>query len=646
MKSLIERGCDEFERAWRDGRRESMEPLLEQCTGDERNKLLYKLVCLEIKLLTAEGKTPHPGDYHVRFPGETTIINAAFTATASSNGTSTESQVAPDPFATTDSPVDGPASTARLSDRDQLVATRQIGRYTVLGQLGRGGQADVFRAVHPTLPIEVAIKLTHATLDDKTRDKLREEAHILCDLDHPNIARVRDFDFTDGWPFMVLDFIRGRSLAQVADVEPFSPQAAATMVAKLAGAIGYANSQGVIHRDLKPENVVIGADGEPKIIDFGMSRLRSGIGGEPSDADEVSGTLSYMAPEQAVGITSKIDHRVDVFALGAILYRLLVGKPPYPRLELIQLLQQVREGKWDTGSLDAAPIPLELREICRRAMHVDPAQRYGNGESLADALSAFIADNAAENPTQPTFVGQLAPAIAIAVLTVPLIAFGAYYFSGPSGSLSENPNSSSSTPAVALVPPVPESLIKRYDLIQIGNSGDRAEFSGSLLEYRQPREHDDVQVHAEFSQPAYCFLVAMNPDGVKQLCYPSQSDQAQPEPITELRYPAEQNSAFGLTDGVGQQAFVLFTSQEPLPAYKDWSAKLDRAVWPNPEVTGNWIYNRGELTAIMKPKVGSEVRGTIRITKKPTPFKELCDRLRESEKTEVRGVVFEVQRHN
>ena len=252
--------------------------------------------------------------------------------TGSSKCESTERQVSIDPYATTELADNRPASTEGASARDRSVAPRQIGRYTVLGQLGLGGQADVFRAVHPTLPMEVAIKFSHATLEDKARDALREEAHILCDLDHPNIARVRDFDFADGRPFMVLDFIRGRSLAQVADAEPFSPQAAASMVAKLAHAIGFANARGVIHRDLKPENVVIGADGEPKIIDFGMSRLRSGIGGETFEANEVSGTLAYMAPEQAVGITSKSDHRVDVFALGAILYRLLVGEPPYPRL--------------------------------------------------------------------------------------------------------------------------------------------------------------------------------------------------------------------------------------------------------------------------------------------------------------------------
>ena len=375
--------------------------------------------------------------------------------TCSSKCESTERQVSIDPYATTELADNRPACTVGSSYRDQSVAPRQIGRYTVLGQLGRGGQADVFRAVHPTLPMEVAIKLRHATLEDKARDALREETHILCDLDHPNIARVRDFDFADARPFMVLDFIRGRSLAQVADAEPFSPQAAASLVAKLAHAIGFANARGVIHRDLKPENVVIGADGEPKIIDFGMSRLRSGIGGETFEANEVSGTLAYMAPEQAVGITSKTDHRVDVFALGAIPYRLLVGEPPYPRSPLFQMLQQVRDGKWDAAKLDAAAIPAELRDICRRTMHVDPAQRFATADALADALSVFTADAATANAAtanqkQSSQALKRSPAILIAVMVVPLLAFGAYYASRPTGSPSGNTNPSSSTPAVVI----------------------------------------------------------------------------------------------------------------------------------------------------------------------------------------------------
>jgi serine/threonine protein kinase len=641
VNAMIDQVCDAFERAWRDGRRERFETLLEQCPANDRKALLYQLVCLEIELRQTAGETPQVSDYHIRFPEDTSLIDAAFAAVVSLQ--STKPPLVHDPYATTEMPADTSMSHGDTSDRQQAAGPRQIGRYTVLGELGRGGQADVFRAVHPTLPMEVAIKLTHATLEPGARDALREEAHILCDLDHPHIARVRDFDFVDGRPFMVLDFIRGRSLAQVADAEPFTPQAAARMVAKLARAIGFAHSRGVIHRDLKPENVVIGADGEPKIIDFGMSRLRTGMGGATTEADEISGTLAYMASEQAQGVTSKTDHRVDVFALGAILYRLLVGEPPYPRLPLPQLLQQVRDGKWNTAKLDAAAIPTELRETCRRAMHFDPAQRYATAEALADALSPFTADVSKETQKQSTPITKRSSAALVAALLVPLLAYGAYHFSRPPALPSSETSTGSSNATGASVSAVPESLIKSFDLIQIGNSDARAEFSGSLLEYRPPREHDDVQVFAEFSQPAYCFLVAMNPDGVKQLCYPSQSDQAQSDPITELRFPAEENAAFGLTDGAGQQAFVLITSQTPLPSYQEWSSRLEPAKWPNPDVTGNWIYNHGELTAITKANVPPETRGTIRTTKTPTPFKELCDRLRDSDQSEVRGVLFEVE---
>ena len=162
------------------------------------------------------------------------------------------------------------------------------------------------------------------------------------------------------------------------------------------------------------------------------------------------------------------------------------------------MLQQVRDDKWDAAKLDAAAIPAELRDICRRTMHVDPAQRFATADALADALSVFTADAATVNQKQSSQALKRSPAILIAVMVVPLLAFGAYYASRPTGSPSGNTNPSSSTLAVATVSPVPQSLIKRFDLIQIGNSSDRAEFSGSLMEYRPPRELDDVQVHAEF----------------------------------------------------------------------------------------------------------------------------------------------------
>jgi serine/threonine protein kinase len=502
-----------------------------------------------------------------------------------------------------------------------------VGRYPILSKLGSGGQATVYRAVHPNLPVEVAIKRMHEQVDKQARLALKQEAHVLCDLDHPNIARVRDFDFDVGRPFMVMDLVRGPSLGQVAGSEPHNPSDAAVLVCKLAQAMQHAHDRGVIHRDLKPDNVVIDERGEPKIIDFGMSRIRSAMNIEEIPKSEISGTLVYMSPEQAIGDASKIDHRVDVFALGSILYRLLVGKAPYATTPLPQLLRTVQHGQWDRSALEAADAPLALKTICQRAMAMDVNERYASALELAIALDEYVAETT--NKSHPGR-GKLAIASVLGVLLVGSILF-AVFIPGKQTSPTVSPSE--------------DKLIQRFDLIHIGNGAARAEFSGPLLQYRPPRENDDIQVRAEFSQPTYCFLIALNPDGVKQLCYPAAADTAQTTPITSLRYPELEKDAFGLTDGAGKQAFVLVASRQPLPAYSQWNRELQELAWPEPEVQGNWVYELGELSALAIPGTNqlAGTRGKIRETKTPTPFKELCDRLQTTADTDVRGVLFEIE---
>ncbi len=608
----------------------------------EPESLFAELLRIELDHRHQLGESPAAAEYQSRFPQYAVVIEAAFTETIPTAQETVDFIQADrpqvDPYATTDMYKDN------RSAKPAAGSLPTIGRYAVLGTLGSGGQADVYRAVHPTLPIEVAIKLSRSAIDTRTRDALREEASILCDLDHPNIARVRDFDFHQGRPFMVLDFVRGRSLAQVAASENLSNDAITKLMTKLADAMAYAHARGVVHRDLKPENVVIDASGEPKIIDFGMSRLQTGFGGDNRSADEISGTLVYMAPEQAVGITANTDHRVDIFALGAILYRLLVGKTPYqPTRSQGELLREVRAGRWDTVSLDAASAPEHVKQACRRAMSVTKESRY---QTAAEFLQDLQVKPEVSSSSKAFSLRLAVPGCLItATMSLSLI----YLIFSRAPIVDSHVEATSYVPPIAAAPTDPlketqqgSGLISRFELIHIGNAGDKAEFSGSLLQYRAPRENDDIQVRADFREPVYCYLIAFNPDGVKQLCYPSDADVAQAEPITSLRYPAEEDSAFGLTDGEGEQAFVLYTSKEPLPAFSTWDSELVAASWPNPDVSGNWQYREGRLEAISLPS-SERTRGAERKTKTPTPFKQMCDRMREPWATDVRGVLFEVE---
>lgn len=692
MVRLSDQLCDQWQMAWDSGAPIPIESLVQTNEVTDPEETVARLILLELDARRARGERPTVGEFRERFPQFGSIVDSVFSATAAMDVTVslTGDLFSQDSFEDTVTALGQECS----ADRDRVCSSaavsaairQKIGRYTVLSGLGRGGQAEVYRGVHPTLPIEVAIKLAHESLPESQRLALQQEAHILCDLDHPQIARIRDFDFDDGHPFLVLDFIRGRSLSQLVSSQSMSAVLAAELVAKVARGIDYAHSRGVLHRDLKPDNVVIDEHSQPKIIDFGMSRMRSGIAGAAREADEISGTLAYMAPEQAAGISSKTDHRVDIFALGAILYRLLVGKAPYPSLPVSKLLESVRRGDWDAGALEQAQVPEELKAICRQAMNHDSSTRYATAADMATELETYVATaglkrgagDAANKKSLPASMEKKLPlqlsasglgcAVSLTVGLVVLVILPGYMMervaerthiiASTDFSVDGGKSTSLPEPLIPTAPLAPSlaptgdtssashpELIGRFQIVHIGNSDNRAEFSGSLLQFRSPQENDDIQVQADFNSPLYCFLVALNPDGGKQLLYPSDAAVAQSAPITSLRYPADEASAFGLTDGIGQQAFVLFTSKDPLPAYDAWDSELVHAYWPDPEASGNWRYSEGQLQTIDSAysSDANQTRGIERKTMTPTAFKQLCDRLRSGETTDAQGVLFEVK---
>ena len=201
-----------------------------------------------------------------------------------------------------------------------------IGRYRIVGELDSGGQAAVYRAVHPTLPRDLAIKIAHEPTEID-RSLLRGDAEILCELDHPNLVRVHDLDVHDGRPFVAMEFVRGRNLHQVAEQAPPSPAQAAAWVAEVAWALAYVHSRGIVHQDIKPKNIMLDESGRPRLIDFGMARWRHAW--SSNRAGPSGGTLAFMAPEQARGESKRVGEPSDIFGLGGVLYFLLTGKAPF-----------------------------------------------------------------------------------------------------------------------------------------------------------------------------------------------------------------------------------------------------------------------------------------------------------------------------
>src|SRR5438270_547706 len=269
-------------------------------------------------------------------------------------------------------------------------ALPRIPFYEVQRVLGRGGAGVVYEARHLRLNRSVALKMLlagpYAGPDE--RERFLREAEAVAGLRHPNVVHLYDVGEVDGRPYFTMELVEGGSLAQQIQGVPQPVRKAAALVATLADAVHVAHQSGVMHRDLKPANILLTADGIPKVTDFGLARRLQG-GGALTLSGVPMGTPSYMAPEQAQGQRDSAGPATDVYALGAILYELLTGRPPFRAATAAETLQQVI-------SLESAPpsrlndkVPRDLETICLKCLHKEPERRYTSAAALADDLRRF-----------------------------------------------------------------------------------------------------------------------------------------------------------------------------------------------------------------------------------------------------------------
>jgi WD40 repeat protein/tRNA A-37 threonylcarbamoyl transferase component Bud32 len=278
-----------------------------------------------------------------------------------------------------------------------VVAERKSGQprpvvpgYEIFKVLGQGGMGIVYQARQVTLNRIVALKMIRdgslASAGDLER--FRTEAEAIARLQHPNIVQIYEVGEHDGPPFFSLEYCLGGSLATKLSGTPLPPNEAAVLVETLARAMQAAHDKGVIHRDLKPANVLLGEDGTPKITDFGLAKKLDDEG--QTQTGLVMGTPSYMAPEQAAGRTGEIGPLVDVYALAAILYECLTGRPPFKAATMPQTLRQVLEKDPVPPRTLNAAVPRDLETICLKGLHKEPAKRYESAAALADDLGRFL----------------------------------------------------------------------------------------------------------------------------------------------------------------------------------------------------------------------------------------------------------------
>jgi serine/threonine-protein kinase len=269
--------------------------------------------------------------------------------------------------------------------------------YTLVRELGRGGMAVVLLALQVRLQRLVAIKMPHANLGVQDWLRFRTEGQAAARLLHPHIVQIFETGEHDGLPFLVMEHVEGHSLAhQLADA-PLEARRAAELLVKLAGAIDYAHSRGVIHRDLKPGNVLLSADGTPKITDFGLAR-RTDDNRSPDAASQaaltqtgmVLGTPSYMSPEQAKGLSKHVGPAADVYALGAVLYECLTGRPPFKAPTDLRTLHEVVHEEPVAPRQLLRGLPRDLETVCLKCLRKEPSRRYPTAGDLAADLARFL----------------------------------------------------------------------------------------------------------------------------------------------------------------------------------------------------------------------------------------------------------------
>lgn len=305
----------------------------------------------------------------------------------------------------------GDGSTAPPAPGTVVVGVDRPRRYRVEQEIGRGGMGVVLGVWDEALARPLAMKILHPRTDTERSRRFLEEAHIAAHLDHPGIAPVHELHTSaDGTPYFTMKLVRGRSLAEIFTMayrEEWTTTRAVGLVLKVCETMAYAHERGIIHRDLKPANVMVGEYGEVYVMDWGLARALDGS--EPPFTSQrregpdhalstregtTFGTPEYMAPEQAEGQPAAVGKAADIYAVGAMLYHLLAGHPPYheasgPR-SAMDLLAKVRSGPPMPLAEAAASSPAELRAICDRAMTRQPGARYATMLDMASDLRSFL----------------------------------------------------------------------------------------------------------------------------------------------------------------------------------------------------------------------------------------------------------------
>jgi serine/threonine-protein kinase len=374
--------CDRFEAAWRAGTSPRIEDELPELAESDRPALLRELVALEIEIRRRLGERPTPAEYRDRFPTHAEAIAAAFHALDADQTPGAHPAEATVAY---------PSSQAtEPSGTLPLVGTR-IGAYEVLEEIARGGMGVVFRARHLGLKRVVALKMISSGSFASPAEVQRflAEAEAAASLDHEQIVTIYEVGQHLGSPYFTMRLVEGGSLTAHLPGYRDDPDGAARLLIQVARAVAFAHQRGFIHRDLKPGNILIDERRCPHVIDFGLAKRVGADSGLTQHGAPV-GTPSYMAPEQALAEPGGITASTDVYGLGAILYEILTGRPPFRAGTVHETVMQVLEQQPEPPRRLNPAVPRDLEQICLKCLEKRPDRRYASAAQLADDLERFL----------------------------------------------------------------------------------------------------------------------------------------------------------------------------------------------------------------------------------------------------------------
>ncbi|HZU38707.1 MAG TPA: serine/threonine-protein kinase [Gemmataceae bacterium] len=534
----IDAEADRFEAAWRSGTPPTLAAYIGNASREAGRALLIELIKIDMEWRRRTGMERSLSDYADEFPqlrgADQSLPEELLQHTPA--GSDVEET----------GPFGSAASQTFTTPAEQASghAPGKFGKYTVLEKLGEGGQAIVYRVLHPELGKEMVLKWHHLPVppDPELRQMFLKEGKLLASLEppHPNLVTVYDAGFEGDHPFVLMEYVRGRTLEQYAQTTRPDPMQAARLVAQVARAVAYVHARGITHRDLKPRNLLIDEHGSPRLIDFGLAQLHDAWSA-PEQPE--GGTPAYMAPEQARGEDIPGATQPDVFALGGVLYFLLVGKAPFAATSSAQALQRARRGEVDGSALIEARVPSRLRKICLRALAANPSERYARAEDLAADL-----ERCAGQPRRRRLA-----LIAAAVLLLVLAAVG--------------------WGVMSYVRALPEPATLDVRVWRQNQVHD-------LTEVAPLQPKDELRVLADLPEGTHPVLLMITTAGKLEVLEPGTGDST-----NELLYP--QNTFGRLPGPTGTVAFLVCVSRwHPVDADEARALWGDNPDWPSlPEGT-------------------------------------------------------------